>query len=88
MLSLNKDSWFGLEARAALPTDIKEANQQEVTLGMRFEGRAFLNYDVTRKFLDFQAGLLYATQEASFLGSGGGENVTAPFLGLLMNTSF
>ena len=88
LIDLNRDSWLGFDAKVSLPNDIKESSKQDVTFGMRTEGRIFISYDVTRRFLDVQAGLMYSTQEATFLGTGKGETISAPFLGIRMNSEF
>jgi hypothetical protein len=88
MLRLNRESWLGFDAQVAMPNSIKEANKQNITLGMKMDAKVFVNYDVTRKFLDLQAGYFHSVQQATFLGTGKGETVTAPFLGFLMSTSF
>lgn len=87
-LALSRGFWIGLDGRYAMPTDIKEADKQDVTLGAKTEGRVFFSYDLTRKLFDLQAGFLYGIQDASFLGTGDGETITAPFLGILMNSDF
>lgn len=83
-----RDTIVNMDARAALPTEIKEAKQQDLKLGLRIDGKITLAFDLIRKLLDLETGLLYSTQEAKFAGSGDGEVIIGPFLGISFKTAF
>jgi hypothetical protein len=52
------------------------------------DGKVILAFDLTRKLLDLETGVLYSTQEATFAGAGDGDTIVAPFLGFSLNTAF
>jgi hypothetical protein len=83
-----RDTVVSLDARGVLPTGIKEATQQDLKLGLKLDGKVILAFDLTRRVLDLETGVLYSTQEATFAGAGDGETMIAPFLGFSLNTAF
>jgi hypothetical protein len=83
-----RDTVVTIDARGVLPTGIKEATQQDLKLGVRLDGKVILAFDLTRKLLDLETGVLYSTQEAKLAGAGDGEIIVAPFVGFSVNTDF
>lgn len=88
LLTITRGAYLEFDLRYGVPLDIKEASQQTVTLGSKIDAQCTVVFDLTRRFLDLEAGFLYSTYDATFNGSGTGENLTAPFIGLLMSTYF
>lgn len=88
LLGLMKNTSFGIDTLVSIPTEVKEANQLDLVLGLRTETRVFMSFDLTRRLLDLDAGFLYATQEATLAGEGQGETSSAPYIGFSVNTDF
>ncbi len=88
IMNVTRSVILEVDARGGIPLDVKEANNQTVTLGTKIEGQVTVIFDLTRKLLDLEAGFAYSSQEATFEGTGTGETTTAPFVGLTMSTSF
>lgn len=88
LVTIFRGAYLELEARYGIPIDVKEVSQQNVTLGAKMDASCAVVFDLTRNLLDLEAGFLYSTYDATFEGVGTGEALTAPYIGLLLSTSF
>ena len=88
LVNIAKGSHLGVLLKGGVPVDLKETNQQDVQMGLKLEGEICLNFSLTRDLVDLETGFYYSTQSASFGGAGNGETLSAPFLGLSLNTDF
>jgi hypothetical protein len=73
---------FYTDVSGTMPLETKETQQQEVEVGLALNGEMGATFDLTRKSLDLSLGVRYSTLAVDFGGKGGGEVMTAPFLGL------
>jgi hypothetical protein len=80
--SLSRGTGFFLDGRVTSPFETKETQQQTVSVGLGMAVEAGATFDITRRALDLQAGVRYATQAVTFGGVGGGETLTSPFVSL------
>lgn len=79
---LFRGTGFFFDARVVSPFETKETQQRDVTVGLGMAAEAGASFDLTRRALDLQAGVRYATQAVTAGGDGGSDVFTAPFVSL------